>query len=175
MIINQTPKANTIVKSNTDVTLVVSSGGEQIAVPDVTDKTQDEAIAALTNAGLKPKQPESVASDTIAVGQCCQHRPCRQHQSGEGDRNQGLVSSGPLDQKISVPNVFGNSLTDAEAKIFAAGLTVGSKSYQDDTGKPKDTVISTDPLNGVKLNKGDKVNLVLSSGKSSSKSVRRLC
>lgn len=50
-------------------------------------------------------------------------------------------------------------------------MTVGSKSYQNDTGKPKDTVITTDPLNGVRLNKGGKVNLVLSSGQSSSKPV----
>ena len=170
-IIDQTPKANTMVKSNADVTLVVSAGGEQITVPDETDKPQDEAIADLTSAGLKPKQPESVANDTIAAGHVVSTDPVANTKVPKGTEIRVLVSSGPLNQTIAVPDVSGKSLTDAEAQIFAAGLTVGSKTYKDDTGKPKDTVISTDPLNGVKLNKGDKVNFVLSSGKTSPKSV----
>ncbi len=171
MIIDQTPKASTMVKSNQNVTLVVSTGGEQISVPDVTDHPQEEALATLTGAGLKPKQPETVASDTIAPGNVVSTDPAANTKVAKGSAIRVFVSSGPLEQKIAVPDVVGDSLTDAEAKIDADGLTVGSKKYQDDTGKPKDTVISTNPLNGVKIKKGDKVNLVLSSGQASSKPV----
>ena len=170
MIIDQTPKAGTTVKSNASVTLVVSTGGEPVTVPDVTDKTKDEAVAELTNAGLKVKS-ESVADDTVAAGSVVSTDPAANTKVPKGTEIRVLVSSGPLNQTIAVPDVSGKTLNDAEAKIFAAGLTVGTKTYQDDTGKAKDTVISTNPLNGVKVNKGDKVNLVLSSGKSSPKSV----
>ena len=170
MIIDQTPKAGTTVKSNASVTLVVSSGGAPVAVPDETNKAQDDAVADLTALGLKTKV-ETVADDSVKAGYVVSTDPAASKQVPKGTEVRVLVSSGPLDQTVAVPNVTGYSLTDAEAKIAAAGLTVGSTTYKDDTGQAKDTVVSTDPLNGVKLEKGDKVNLVLSSGKASSKSV----
>lgn len=170
MILSQTPKAGSTVKSNTDVTLVVSTGGEQVAVPDVTNKTQDEAVAALTSAGLKYKI-NTVADDNVASGNVVSTDPAASTQVAKGTEVKVYVSSGKLEQKVAVPDVSGSSLTDAEAKITAAGLTVGEKTYKDDTGKAKNIVISTDPLNGAKIAKGSTVNLVVSSGKSSAKSV----
>jgi serine/threonine-protein kinase len=170
MILSQTPKAGAQVKSSADVTLTVSTGGEQVSVPDVTNRTQDEATAALTNVGLKPKV-STVSDDNVAAGSVVSTDPAASTKVAKGSEVKVYVSSGKADQKIAVPDVSGNSLTDAEAKILAAGLTVGSKTYEDGTGKAKDTVISSDPLNGVKIEKGGKVNLILSSGKVASKPV----
>jgi serine/threonine protein kinase len=170
VIIDQTPKAGTTVKSNASVVLVVSTGGAPVTMPDETNKSQADAVADLTALGLKTKV-ETVADDNVKEGYVVSTDPVAAKQVPKGTEVRVLVSSGPLDKTVAVPNVVGYSLADAEAKIAAVGLTVGSTTYQDDTGKAKDTVISTDPLNGVKLDKGGKVNLVLSSGKTSAKSV----
>lgn len=169
-IISQTPKEGTTVKSNQQVTLVVSTGGEQVSVPDVTNKTQDEATATLASQGLAYKV-FTVTNDTVASGSVVSTDPASGTQVAKGTEVKVYVSSGKLEQKVSVPDVTGDTLSNATAKITAVGLTVGEQTYKDDTGKPKDTVISTDPLNGVKLSKGSTVNLVLSSGKTSAKSV----
>lgn len=170
MILSQTPKANITVKSNADVTLVVSSGGEKVAMPDLTNKSKDEATANLDSLGLKYKI-STVADDKISEGNVVSTDPTAGTQVAKGTEVKVYVSSGEVDQKIAVPDVSGDSLSDAESKIIAAGLTVGQKKYQDDSGKAKDVVLSSDPLNGVKVEKGTKVNLTVSSGNASSKPV----
>jgi serine/threonine protein kinase len=169
-IIDQTPKAGSVVKSNASVTLIVSTGMEPVTMPDVTDKTQDEATAELTKAGLNAKIYK-VIDDTAEKGTVVDTDPKPGQQVEKGSEVKVYVSSGKADEEIAVPDVTGYSLTNAEAAIAAAGLTVGTKTYQDDETLPKDTVISTDPLNGVKLKKNGKVNLILSSGKAPSKEV----
>ena len=162
-IIDQTPKAGSVVKSNAPVTLVVSSGVEPVTMPDVTDKTKDEASTELAAVGLKAKII-TVTDNSTDAGTVVSTDPKAGQQVEKGSEVKVYVSSGKSDDSIAVPDVTGYSLTNAEAAISAAGLTVGSKTYQDDGTKPKDTVLSTDPLNGVKLKKNGTVNLVLSSG-----------
>ncbi len=169
-ILSQTPKANITVKSNADVTLVVSSGGEKVSMPDLTNKSKDEATAALDGLGLK-YTISTVADDNISEGSVVSTDPVAGTQVAKGSGVKVYVSSGKVDQKVAVPDVSGDTLSDAESKIIAAGLTVGQKKYEDDSGKAKDIVLSTDPLNGVKADKGTKVNLTVSSGNASSKAV----
>ena len=169
-IISQTPKAGTKVKANADVTLVVSTGGKEFPMPDVSGQTREDAEAALRQAKLTPVVSE-VASDEVEAGKVVGTDPAAGTPVKEGSEVKVYVSTGKMEQKLSVPDVTGNSLKDAVAKITAAGLTVGERKYKDDTGKEKDVVVETDPLPGVKLGKGGTVNLVLSSGKASQKSI----
>lgn len=169
-IMDQKPKAGETVKSNATVTLIVSKGGQPVAIPDLSNRTQADAVAALKAIGLTPKI-NTVVDDNIASGYVVSTDPAASTQVAKGTEVKVYVSSGKLDQRIAVPDVTGDTLADAQAQIIAAGLSIGSTSYQDDTGKDKDVVISTDPLNGVKVEKGGKVNFVVSSGKASTKSV----
>ena len=166
-IIDQTPKAGSVVKSNAEVTLIVSSGVEPVTMTDLTGKTQDEAKSELQQLGLKAKII-TVSDSSADAGTVVSTDPKAGQETEKGSEVKVYVSGGQTDAQVTVPDVTGYSLTNAEAKLSAAGLTVGSKSYQDDSGKQKDTVLSTDPLNGVKVSKGTTVNLVLSSGQASS-------
>ena len=67
-VISQTPEANTSAKEDDTITIVVSQGVEAVTVPDVYNKTQDEATAELTNAGLVVSSVSSEYSDTIGAG-----------------------------------------------------------------------------------------------------------
>ena len=63
-----------------------------------------------------------------------------------------------------MPDVTLMSGADAAAKLNAAGLNVGSSTSQSSDTVPIGEVISQDPAAGSKVDKGSKVNLVISSG-----------
>lgn len=67
-VISQTPEAGSMAKEGDLITITVSRGVEYVAVPDVYNKTQDEATAELTNAGLVVSSVSSEYSDTIGAG-----------------------------------------------------------------------------------------------------------
>ena len=139
-------------------------------MPDVSGYTREEAEAALKQKKLTPKVFEVVSED-VDAGKVVSTDPAAGTSVREGSEVKVYVSTGKIVQQVSVPNVIGDSLDDAVAKITAAGLTVGERKPKDDTGKDKDVVVDTDPLPGVKLEKGGTVNLVISSGESSEKSI----
>ncbi|MGF2383902.1 Stk1 family PASTA domain-containing Ser/Thr kinase [Lentilactobacillus otakiensis] len=66
--------------------------------------------------------------------------------------------------KTTVPVVSGTLETDAEAKIKAADLTVGTVKYQSSDKIDRHRVIHSTPKEETKVKKGTKVNLVVSSG-----------
>ncbi len=68
-IIEQSPEAGTMVSSDTRIKVKVSQGGldEEIPVPDLRDKTRDEAAQLLDEAGLSGKFIEGY-SDTVEEG-----------------------------------------------------------------------------------------------------------
>ncbi|MGE5156455.1 MAG: PASTA domain-containing protein [Betaproteobacteria bacterium] len=65
---------------------------------------------------------------------------------------------------IPVPNVVGDDLATAQAKLTQAGLKVGTQTNQSSPTAPAGTVISQDPGEGFKLPAGQSVNLVVSTG-----------
>ena len=67
-VISQTPDANASAKKGDTVTLVVSQGKEAVTVPDVYNRTQQEATSMLTQAGLVVSSTTSENSDTVEAG-----------------------------------------------------------------------------------------------------------
>jgi PASTA domain len=65
---------------------------------------------------------------------------------------------------VAVPNVVGDTLTAASKAITAAGLTVGTVTYQSSTTVPAGNVISQSPVGLTVLAKPAPVSLVISSG-----------
>lgn len=93
----------------------------------------------------------------------------KQSQEAGDDATKGsdvtvTYSKGP--ETGTMPDVTKSSLTNAKAKVTKAGLTIGTVSKQDNTGKPKNQVVSTTVDAGDKVHNGDRVNMVVSSGKS---------
>jgi eukaryotic-like serine/threonine-protein kinase len=171
IILNQNPNAGTMVKANSEITLTVNSGGKTITVPDVSDKTQDEAIAALKQLNLSYKI-YPVDDEKTAEGHVKNTVPAAGTQVIEGSAEAEIkvyVSTGTSGEQISVPAVIDQSIDDAKAAIIAAGLTVGEVTTRDDSNKAKNTVLETSPLPGVKVDKGSAVKLVVSSGNKSIK------
>ena len=66
--------------------------------------------------------------------------------------------------QVVVPSVAGKSEADAITALEAQGFTVGTSERASSPTVPEGSVISTDPAEGTKADKGSQVVLVLSSG-----------
>ncbi len=172
IILSQNPKEGTVVKANAQITLVVNGGGKTIALPDLSNHTQDDAIAQLNQLNLK-SEVYPVEDDKTQEGYVKNTDPAAGTQVVEGGSTviKVYVSTGTSGEQIAVPPVIDQTLDDAKTAIIAAGLTVGEVTTRDDSGKAKDTVLETSPLPGVKVAKGSAVKLVVSSGNQSEKTI----
>ena len=169
-ILGQNPKAGTVVKSNSDVTLTINAGGKMVTIPDLTNKTQDEAVSNLQQLNLT-YDVLPVEDANVTKGYVQNTDPPAGTQVAEGSKVSVYVSTGSGGEKVAVPAIIDETLDAAKKDIAAAGLAVGKITTKDDTGKPKDTVIETTPLPGVQVAKGSSVSIVVSSGNKSEKSI----
>lgn len=71
----------------------------------------------------------------------------------------GMIGGG-----LQVPDTTGMTVVEAKKALIEAGLTIGNEDLRPDPAVPKDAVISTDPSAGTPATKGQKVDLVVSSG-----------
>lgn len=71
-----------------------------------------------------------------------------------------LWASGAFTQKVTVPNVVGQTLANATTTLDNAGLKPGTIGYQQGVGKPQGTILSQTPVAGSSADKGSAVRLV---------------
>ncbi len=169
VVLKQTPNQGINVKKGQEIVLTINQTGEPVSVPDVAGFTRQQAEDALTSRELIPKVVE-VANDETAKGYVVGTNPDKNTEVKPGTEITVYVSSGP-EESIAVPQVIDKSLEAAKAEILAAGLTVGEVTPQDDSSKAENVVIETNPLPGVKVASGTKVDIIYSSGKQSKKTI----
>ena len=139
VVISQSPNAGVRVAKDSTVDIHVSRGPPPVAVPDVVGKSRDDAVATLTDAGLKPKVftvHSNKSPDTVTA-----QDPPAGTKVVKGSRVRINVSSGP--QPVSVPYVVGLSFDQASAQLQSAGFAVARRNVESD--QPKETVVAQDP------------------------------
>ena len=172
-IMNQNPDPGIMVKKTANVEILVNGGVDQVEVPDVvTDhKTMEEAQKAMEDAGLH-SQVENVASDEVEEGRVVATDPAPGTPVDAGSTVILKVSSGPAEEKVTVPDgLEGELLANVSAILEDAGLVVGQITRDDNSTLPVDTVISTTPSGGSEVSKGATVDITVSSGKGATKTL----
>lgn len=163
-VTEQKIEAGKKVDKNTMIMVVVSSGlvGTKIEVPDVKGHNESEAHSMLTQAGFKKISSEFVFSDTVAEGDVVETTPAARAQATEDTQIIMKVSKGA--EKKTVPNVIGQPDADAQNAIIAAGLNVGTVTYDYNDSVPQGLVVSQSVDGGKKVAAGTSVGLVVSQG-----------
>lgn len=154
-IVSSTPKAGTQLRRGTAVTIVVSKGRQPIDVTDFTGKPADQAVAALTDAGLRVDATKQEFSTDVPKGSVISQSPA----TGtlfRGEQVTLVVSKGP--EMVSVPNVQGKQLRQARKILEDAGFQVRVESFM---GGLFGTVRSQSPAGDAKAPKGSTVTLVV--------------
>ena len=156
------PEAGTKVEPGSTVQVYISSGKGDISVPSVIGDSEEEAKATLEAAGFDV-ETRSDYSDSVEKGKVMIQTPEADTKGKEGDTVTITISLGT--ETIDVPDVTNKSQSAAQSTLENSGLSAGSISEEPSDTVKKGNVISSDPAAGTKVNKGAKVNLVISTGK----------
>jgi eukaryotic-like serine/threonine-protein kinase len=141
-VVRQNPKAGARVDEGSTVTLRVSKGAQQVAVPDVLLQPEGDAIAELQGAGFEVEVIEAPSND-VQEGFVFDQNPAPGVQADKGSTVQIFVSTGP--EQATVPDVVGEQEEDARQILEDAGFEV--RVEQVDTGDPNEDgiVVDQDP------------------------------
>ncbi|MDE3205414.1 MAG: Stk1 family PASTA domain-containing Ser/Thr kinase [Acidobacteriota bacterium] len=160
-VISSNPAGGTRIRADAPLTLTVSSGPVQVAVPDVTGKDQAIADRTLTQAGFRPSDTKAYSA-TVNQGQVISTDPAGGAQAPQGSLVKVVVSNGK--QPVVVPSVVNDDPATAGATLQGAGLTVGQTAQQASTTVKQGQVTGTNPPAGATVPTGTTVTIYVSSG-----------
>lgn len=166
-IMLQQPAAGEMAEKNTTISYTVSSGSDKITVPDLADKTAEDAKAELEKAGLKCDQ-EEVYDTSVDTGKVSYTSPGAGQEVTQNSTVTIYISKGgnnsdsyddPSDM-VTVPNVTGQNSDAAQSMLENMGLAVKVKTTQD-TGREDGEVLEQDVESGESVEKGTTINLTV--------------
>jgi eukaryotic-like serine/threonine-protein kinase len=118
LVIKSTPAEGNNVAASTVVTLYVSSGAADVAVPNVQGQMENKAATTLQNEGFSVIVTQDTTS-TQPAGTVVNQDPAPNTQVQPGSKVTIFVSGA-----ASVPNVVGLSVASAEASLQSSGFKV---------------------------------------------------
>jgi eukaryotic-like serine/threonine-protein kinase len=120
-VIGTQPATGQQVRRGQVVTLVISTGPPLVAVPDVTNQSQDAATATLQGAKFTVTVQQQF-SDTVTDGTVISEQPAGNQQAVKGSAVTIVVSKGP--EYVDLPNVAGKTGEAATTLLSNAGFNV---------------------------------------------------
>jgi eukaryotic-like serine/threonine-protein kinase len=140
------------------ITLEVSSGKEQVAVPNVVGQTVDDARGNLDDAGLVATITEQ-PSQTADPGTVLKQSPGPTTMVPKGSKVALVVAKAP--EKVDVPDVTGKTQNDAIQALSAAGFVPDLKPGDTPDPTQDGIVLDQSPKGGSKAKKGSKVQITV--------------
>ena len=161
-LVSQNPGMGSKANKGTKIDLVFSKGKKpaaKVKVPDLSNKTLDEANKALTSVGLTPVNGAAVESDAVENGRVVSQDTAAGTEVNEGDSVTFHLSSGA--GQADAGDHSGESSTNARAELEEAGFDV-EVVQRYSTSVSKGVVISQSPT-GTQT-KGNTITLYVSMG-----------
>ena len=162
MILQQSEKEDKFLRKDLEVKVVVSLGEKTKNLPDVYEKTEDVAVAAIENMELEyVLQYEHHAK--IPKGSVIRTEPKRGSEVTDETKVTIIVSKGKEAVLVKVPDIEGISTDDAETMLKKKGLKLGTISSVRSL-MPQGFVVSQSVAADSELAVGSKVNVTVSTG-----------
>jgi serine/threonine-protein kinase len=161
IVIRQDPEQGAEVDEGSTVTIVVSTGPEQIEVPDVVGRPEAEARFIIKASGLEFRVV-SVETPDAEPGTVVGQDPPGGQKVAPGSEVELRVSKGPGQELV--PDVSGQSLAAAQAELQALGFRIGGPRQEPSDSVPAGRVIGTDPPAGTSVARGSTVTVIVSTG-----------
>lgn len=135
---------------------------EQVTVPDLRGKTEEEAQQTANEMGLGVKSGGPEPSDSVEAGRICRQDLQPGSQVGKNATITYYVSSGS--GKVEIPSgLVGKPRNAVQAALNEVGLEVSfTEDFSSDV--PADSVIALDPGEGSTVDQGSTVTVVVSKG-----------
>jgi len=158
-VIIQKPDPGSRLRRGSEIRLVVSRGGDQVIVPDLTGLGVTEASQVLIERGLALGRTARVHSDGYPENQVIAQDPQPGSLLSLGSPVDLLVSLGPELASYIMPDLVGKEEADAVRLLKALNLKVmvSYKGQMDRIG----LVLRQDPLPGTQIRAKEEVSLIV--------------
>lgn len=164
-VISCDPKAGTEVEEGTEVTIVISLGEkeEQATVPELRNKTESDAEAALKDAGLNGSASEEY-SDDVEAGRVISQSIDSGSKVEKGTTVSYVVSKGPETKYVRVPDLRGMTESQARQALREAGLSVGEVNDDYISSSNVNRVVEQSISKGTSVEEGTSVSFTVNLG-----------
>ena len=163
VVMEQNPKPDKMVYSESRVKLVVSKGPERLMVPDFQNMTYTQYTQLLKQQGLAyvemPIYDENTPVDIV-----CNTNPQPRQEVEIGDVIEVYYSLGPRTEDQVMRNFVNMPYVSAKSQLDSLGITI-AEATKVDSNTPEGTMISQEPPYGTKLTKDTVVKFTISNGK----------
>ncbi|WP_428331080.1 PASTA domain-containing protein [Mucilaginibacter sp.] len=172
-VVEQDPDAGTNVKENRTIYLtVITRLAPPVALPDLEPYTYREAVATLSNFGLKvgdTTYKSDIARDRILEMRFAGQPIKAGTKIPQGSRIDLVLGNGEGASEVEIPDLVNQDLDAAKFVIKNGGLTLGTITYQGQiTDSTSMVVVAQSPMKTDSLSKtsnGTRINLTVSQGK----------
>ena len=154
-VISSTPTVGTRVKRDTQITLVVSKGIEQVAIASYVGKNGEQALTELTEAGFNVTSTYAF-SETRLAGEVISQKPAAGVSADKGSPVSLIISKGT--EYTYVPNLYSIEESKAVSALQAIGLKVTVKKIGKKSIKK---VTNMSPKVGSKVKRGSTVTITV--------------
>ncbi|MBC9732359.1 Stk1 family PASTA domain-containing Ser/Thr kinase [Nocardioides sp. zg-578] len=133
---------------------------EQVPVPNLIRLNDDQARAAIREAGLSVGDVSFAENENIPAGKVAEQQPNRDQYVDPGTSVDIVVSLG--EPQVTVPSVVGLSRADAAAQLRSFGLRTNQEETESD--EPAGEVVAQEPAAGQEVAEGATITIAYSDG-----------
>ncbi len=162
LIVRQDPVAGSKIRVTKVVTVITSSGSENVAVPDLVGKSLDDGLTMLQAAGLVKGKLTQVHTTRLPAGRVLAQKP---EPGSVVDRNSQvglLISQGDLDGGYIMPDLIGLRVDGVIARLKDLDFKVTDIRYVYYPGAAAGIIVKQDPTNGFRVQKRSRISLEVS-------------
>lgn len=164
-IIEQLVKAGEVVDKNSQVKVIVSDGPKEIVVPNVLNKTKEEAESILMGDeyGLVVVFDYEI-NEEIEANKVIKTTPSADTKAKFGDKITVIISQGADTSDVKVPDLKDKTKEEAKAELEELGLTLKIIKEEDSSSVGKGRIISQDIQKGKDVPRGTEIKVIVSLG-----------
>lgn len=156
----QSPKAGEMVKKNRGIKIYINDdNGEKI--PDLVGKTLVEAMAILESKNIRIRRVDYIYSEN-ANNNVIASYPKENTRYTMGMGVSLLVSTKDIFNSSKMPNIIGLDVNEANSVLAQIGYKIDKITKISNTTFPINTIITSEPMADMPLNKDTKINVVIS-------------
>jgi beta-lactam-binding protein with PASTA domain len=157
-ILYQTPGADSKLKRDSGVRVIVSLGAKRIAVPDLKGESLRTGQIVLLKRGLTLGVTSAITSEAAEKDRILGQDPTPETQFATSPQMNLLLSSGQRRREYLMPVLTGRNSDEVVQQFPGLGLRLGAVSYQSVPGVLKGTILKQFPVPGSKIIEGSSVN-----------------
>lgn len=163
-VTDQDPAEGEMVEEYSRVTIYYSREDNGVTVPDVVNKTEEEARNLIEKEGLTVGSTQESFSNTVEKGKVMGTDPVIGSSVDKGTTVNLILSKGPEDDQVVVPYIVNKKYTVAQKRLEEAGLKGSVVGYVYSDIYEKDRVVNQSIQSGQKVAKGTVIEYSVSLG-----------